>query len=163
MKVLIIACGETGVTLKAAKKIKEALNDDVDVVDGKEVTTLANYDAYVLGTNVRFSKLNKRFIKLAKEAEKLGCDVKRYVYVCGAEIEKKDDMKAAAKKAAPWADEVFYVWGELHTDGLRFFKKYAVESFIQGRKKDGLPSPRILDKEIRALARRIKDDYAERN
>lgn len=154
MNVLIVACGDTGVTLKVATKLKQQLTGlSVDVVDGKDKIELAGYDEYVLGTNVHFGKFNKRFYKALKSLRKIA--KRPYVYICGAEIEKKDKFENAMAKEVPEAKCARFVWGELHSDVARGFKKFAIESFYRGRKDDGLPIPKLLDKEIKALSRQI--------
>lgn len=154
MNILIVACGDTGVTLKVAAKLKQLLvGASVDIVDGKDKLNLSGYDEYVLGTNIHFGKFNKRFYKALKVLRKSGKSP--YVYISGAEIEKKESYEKSMTKEAPEAKCVRFVWGELHSDAVRGFKKFAIESFFKGRKDDGLPIPKLLDKEIKALARQI--------
>lgn len=152
MKILIVACGETGVTLKAAQKL--ALLVNADVSDGK-MKDLSEYDAIVLGTNVRFGRLNKKFCKYAKKLKI--SDKKTFVFISGAEIEREEHYIELAREKLPSSIDIRYVWGELNANNVSGFKRYAVESFISGRKKDGLARPRLLDKEIAALSRSINE------
>ncbi len=152
MSVLIIACGDLGCTLKVGKKLGELIGGEI--IDGKEKRDLTEYNDIVLGTNIRFGKFNKRFYKYLRNLEKT--DKRVYIYICGAEAEKKEQYINQMKEEAPFAKEIRFVWGELDASKAKFFKKYAIESFIMGRKKDGLSKPRILDKEIRELANLIR-------
>lgn len=152
MSVLIIACGDLGCTLKAGKKLGDLIGGAA--YDGKEKRDLTGYDDIVLGTNIRFGKFNKRFYKYVRKLEKM--DKRVYVYICGAEVEKNDYYIDMMKKEVPFAKDIRFVWGELDSSKAKFFKKYAIESFIMGRKKDGLAKPRILDKEIREIANSIR-------
>ncbi len=153
MSVLIIACGDLGCTLKAGKKLGELIGGLA--IDGKEKRDLAEYDDIVLGTNIRFGKFNKRFYRYLRYLKKT--DKRVYIYICGAEVEKKEQYIEQMKEEAPFAKEIRFVWGELDSSKAKFFKKYAIESFIMGRKNDGLSKPRILDKELRELANAIRN------
>lgn len=155
MRVLIVACGHTGVTLKVANKMAKMLSGvAVDVIDGKSKQDVSGYDVYVLGSNVHFGKLNKNFVKRLSEVTFVAPKAELYGYICGAEIEKSDLMIKKMSELASFA-LVRHVWGELNSSGTRFFRKFAIESFKKGRKDDGLPEPRILDKELKAIARAI--------
>lgn len=153
MSVLIIACGDFGCTLKAGIKLGELVGGVT--IDGKESRDLSEFDDIVLGTNIRFGKFNKRFYKYLRKLKK--SDKRVYIYICGAEIEKDKQFIEYMKEEAPFAKDVRFVWGELDPSKAKFFKKYAIESFIMGRKKDGLTKPRLLDKEIRELAKNIAE------
>lgn len=151
--ILIVACGEFGATLKAGRKLGELVSGAV--IEGKEKRDIKEYDIIVLGTNIRFNKFNKRFFKWLKAVKK--ADKPLYIYICGAEIEAQESHIQRMREEAPFAKDIRYVWGELDASKAKRFKKYAIESFIEGRKKDGLSKPRILDKEIRELAASIKE------
>lgn len=151
MKTLIIVCGKTGVTYKAGNMLAKLIGD-ATVTDGK-VKDVDGFDVYVLGTNVRFGKFNKRFLKLLPKMQ----EAKLFVYICGAEIEREEYYIDCMRKLAPFAADIAYVWGELDPSKAKFFDKYAIESFIDGRRKDGLPRPRLLEKEIKALANKIRE------
>ncbi|MBR2970301.1 MAG: hypothetical protein IKC48_00685 [Clostridia bacterium] len=74
MKIAIISCGKVGATAKAAGRLKELLvGHDVDIFDGKEAAVVSGYDAYVLGTNIRFGKFSKSFRKAAKNCVGKDC------------------------------------------------------------------------------------------
>lgn len=151
MSVLIIACGDLGCTLKVGKRLEELVGGKT--IDGKESRDLSDFDDIVLGTNIRFGKFNKRFYKYVRKLKKT--DKRVYIYICGAEIEKSEQYIEYMRQEVPFAKDVRFVWGELDSSKAKFFKKYAIESFIMGRKKDGLTKPRLLDKEIRELATSI--------
>ena len=155
MKIKIIACGDTGVTLKAGERLAKML-DGVEVIDGRSKKFDLDADIYVLGTNVHFGKFNKQFIKLVNKLK----DARIFVYISGAEVEKNDFYIEKARSLLPDALDIRYVWGELSSAGKPFFKRFAIQSFIDGRKKDGLPKPQILDKELRYLKQSIKDEVA---
>lgn len=154
MKILIIACGDLGTTYKAGEKLRELIGGDLG--DGKMKYDLGDYDAVVMGTNVRFGKFNKRFYKNLKKIKKADKDL--YIYICGAEAEKSEHYVDAMRKEAPLAKDIGYFWGELDASRAKRMEKYAIESFITGRKKDGLAKPRLLDKKIRAFASVIKGE-----
>lgn len=154
MSVLIVACGDTGVTLKAGNILAEMIGDAV-VVDGKAKFDLSA-DTYVLGTNVHFGKFNKRFLKLAKRLSENNSKI--YVYISGAEVERSRHYINLARDVIPNAEDIRYVWGELDPRGVSFFKRFAIDSFIDGRRKDGLPKPRLLDKELRALSQSVREN-----
>lgn len=158
MSVLIVACGNTGVTLKAAKILSTMIG--AEAISAKE--KIIEADTYVLGTNVRFGKFNKKFLKLVKKLIKKGKKI--YVFICGAEIERSQYYIDKAYDTVPCAEEIKYVWGELNALDASKIDKFFIETFIDGRKKDGLPKPRLLTKEIRALADAIdKNENMEAN
>lgn len=153
MKIAIISCGKIGATAKAAGRLKEFLvGHEVDIFDGKEAAQVSGYDSYVLGTNIRFGKFSKSFRKAAKRLR----GQRLYIYISGADIEKASLHIDKMRSTVPEARSIRHVWGELNIEGTRGFTKFAIQSTIDGRQKDKLPSARILDKELRALAAEIE-------
>ncbi len=150
MKIAIIPFGNLGCTSKAAEILrKEIENSEISDTLG---------DISILGTNVRFGKFNKRFLKFVKKnIAKSGSDSKIFVYIVGAEIERADHYIDEMRKLLPTAVAIRYVWGTLETEGASRMEKFAIESFTDGRRKDGLPKPRLLEKELRALASEVAE------
>lgn len=155
MSIIIIACGKTGVTLKAAKKLGELIGGEVEVTENAKID-LSSYDTVVLGTNVRYGKFDKRFNRLARSLKK--SNKKVFAFICGAEIEKEKQHLSLARETLPFAKEIVHVWGEINLEGKSAVTKFILESFLDGRKKDGLPKPRLLDKQIVALAKSITEN-----
>ena len=152
MNIKVIAFGHTGVTLKAGQMLAKNL-DGAEIIDGRTKFDLTDADAYVLGTNVHFGKFNKRFIKFIKKIK----GAKVFLYICGAEIERSGYYIDKAREILPDALDIKYVWGELNSNGQPFLRRFAIDSFIDGRKKDGLPRPQIMEKEILSLRQSIKE------
>ena len=153
MKTLILAFGHTGVTKKAAEKLAELIgNAEIAEEIPKE---LGGYDNYVLGTNVHFGRLNKRFKKCVKNHAEVLRAANTFVYVVGVEVESSEKYINLAKDVVPFARDVRYVWGELNMEGATHFQRFFIDCYISGRRSDGLPKPRLLDKEIRYLSESI--------
>ncbi|MBR2970302.1 MAG: hypothetical protein IKC48_00690 [Clostridia bacterium] len=74
----------------------------------------------------------------------------------GVDVEKASIHIDNMKSVVPEARSIRHVWGELNIEGTRGFTKFAIQSAIEGRQKDKLPSPRILDKELRSLVADIE-------
>ena len=157
MKTLILAFGNTGVTRKAAERLAELLGG-ADIAE-KPPKDLGGYDHYVIGTNVRFGKLNKRFRKFAKKKRAFLEELPVYLYVVGVEIERSEKYIELARRAIPSAREIRYVWGELNTEDVSSFERFFIKCYIDGRNDDHLPKPRLLDKELRALSESVKENF----
>ena len=155
MRTLILVFGHTGVTRKAAERLAEFL-EDAEIMEGIPDELPSGFDNYVLGTNVHFGKLNKHFKKCVKKYGEIFRFVNTYVYIVGVEVENSDKYIRLAKKVAPFAQDIRYVWGELNVEGTTKFQRFFIEAYISGRKGDNLPKPRLLDKEIRKLSENIK-------
>ena len=153
MKTLILVFGHTGVTKKAAEKLADLL-ENAEIAE-QIPEDLGGYDNYVLGTNVHFGKLNKRFKKCVKKYGDIFRSANTFVYVVGVEVESSDKYIRLAKCVVPFAWDIRYVWGELNLQGATSFQRFFIGAYISGRKGDGLPKPRLLDKEIRSLSESI--------
>ena len=142
---VVLAFGEE-TTSKVAATIASKLDADLIVnekmLDGATVV--------VAGTHVRMGKFNKRYIRFVK---KYAAKVRIYTFIVGAEIEKKQKYVDLAGRLS--GGKVWYVWGELNANKAKGLKKFALQAFIDGRRQDGLPTPRLLDKEIAALCREV--------
>lgn len=153
MKTLILAFGHTGVTKKAAERLAELIGD-AEIVE-EIPKEFGGYDNYVFGTNVHFGKLNKRFKKCVKKYDEILRTANTFVYVVGVEVESSEKYIRLAKDVVPFAGDVRYVWGELNMEGATSFQRFFIDCYISGRRGDGLPKPRLLDKEIRYLSESI--------
>lgn len=155
-KTLIIPFGDLGVTQKAAEKLSAFLGEGNAEIAKTPPKELLGYHNYVLGMNVRFGKLNKRFRKYVKRNLEALERLPVYLFVVGVEIENSKKYISLAKKALPSAREIRYVWGELNLEGASAFERFFIKCYIDGRRGDKLPKPRLLDKEIRGLADLIR-------
>lgn len=149
MTIKIVPFGDMGSTEKAAEILAENIEGAVICGSLGEAT---DSDILVVGVNIHFGKFNKRFVK---EFKKIGITSPVYIYLVGAQIEKQEEMTDKMRALIPDALGIKYVWGELKTEGARGLKKFAIQSFIDGRRKDGLPKPKLLDKVIKAFAHDI--------
>ena len=150
MRILILYSGQLGTTKRVAEQLAEEVGADVASTEKKY--DVSEYDIVVLGTNIRMGRFNRRFLKALKRTK----GKQRFIYIVGAEIERKDYFIARAALDAEDA-KIRYVWGELNSEGTKGFTKFALESFVEGRRKDNLPVPRLLQREIIALISDIKD------
>ena len=156
---MILTFGHTGVTRKAAERLAELLKN-AEIMEGIPEEFPSGFDSYVLGTNVHFGRLNKQFKKCVKQYGEVFQLSNTFVYVVGVEVEKSEKYIRLAKKVVPYAWDVRYVWGELNAEGATSFQRFFIEAYRSGREGDGLPKPRLLDKEIRMLSESI-NHFAE--
>lgn len=148
-KVAVLAFGgET--TAKVAAKIANEVGAKV-CKSAKELTDEA---IVVVGTHIRMGKFDNKFVRFAK---KYSGKVKIFTFLVGAAIESK--QKFIEKAQSLTGDRVWYVWGELNVASAKGLKRFALQAFADGRRQDGLPAPRLLEKEINALCRAVCEEH----
>lgn len=160
MKTAIIFSGNIITTELVANMIKKGLNHEVDIFDTSKTFYIdfSEYDNFVLGTNVRYGRLNKRFFKCVKKMKKYVTDKQNYfVYICGIQVEKAQEYIAKAKKAINTICDYYFVGGELKAEEAKGFAKFVINSIIAGFTKDNKELPALIDENINKLIDSIND------
>ncbi len=150
---MIYAFTDTGTTKKAAEMLKDLLGGDA-LVEENPSRILEGFSSYVLGTNVHFGRLNRRFRRFLKRWDETLRGANVCIFLVGARSEESEKYLALARKLAPYAAEIRFVWGELNRTG-NAFQRFFIDCLIEGRRDDKLPRPRLLEKELRALAETV--------
>ncbi len=160
MKTAIIFSGNIITTELVANMIKNGVNHDVDIFDTSKTFYIdfSEYDNFVLGTNVRYGKLNKRFVRCVKKMKKYVLPTQNYfVYICGIQFEKAQNYIKKAKKLINNGCEYYFVGGELKTDGSKGLHKILIQSIISDYNKNQKKLPTLIDDNINKLINSINE------
>ena len=156
MKTAIIFSGNISTTKKIADIIKSKVNHQVDIFDTSKrfYIDFSEYDNFVLGTNVRYGKLNKRFIRTIKKMKSYVTDKKNYfVYI-------KEEYKTSADEYIQYAKlivdrkptDYYFVGGLFPETKIGGFTKFLLNRVIKDFKDHNMALPTLINDNIDKLS-----------
>lgn len=161
MKTAIIFSGTTGTCEIVAKLIDKGIKHSCDIFDTSKTFYIDfdEYDNFILGTNVRFGNLNKRFKRLFKKMKQYTTDKQNYyVYICGADINRAEDYISEAREIIDVTCDYYFVGGEVKLENTKgFFNKMILKSYMKTYNKTHDENPSIIYENIDKLVESIND------
>ena len=161
MKTAIIFSGNNGTTEIVANMISKKLNHTVDIFDTSKTFYIdfEEYDNFVLGTNIRYGNLNKRFIKLLSKMQNYTTDKQNYyVYITGADVDKAEDYIAKARNVVNVICDYYFVGGELNISNLKFINKLIAKSYLKSYLTSHENNPSLIYENIDTLVESINSE-----
>ena len=110
------------------------LNHSCDIFDTSKrfYIDFDEYDNFVLGTNVKYDKLNKRFYRLYNKMKQYTTDNQNYfVYICGADKYKAEEYIANARELIDVVCDYYFVGGEIVLSKFKFVSKMLAKSYLK--------------------------------
>lgn len=159
MNDLILVCGNLGSTLKCAEILKRRLNGDSCILQADDTAEVKaalaekdEFDALIIGTNIRMGKPNKKFRKWAKIIRKNLSDKQIYVYMLCAWGEKSDLYIQKIRKILPCAKQIIYAGGVLNAEQATGFVRDLVVDIRKDFVNNGRQLPAIYRKSLESFA-----------
>ena len=164
MKTAVIFSGNEGTCEIVANMIKKGLNHEVDVFDTSKrfYIDFDEYDNFILGTNVRFGRLNNRFKKCFKIMKKYTTnDQNYYCYICGAyKINAEKDIEDARNLIDVTCD-YYFVGGEVNISKMKGFNKILGKKFAKNFSCEDAETPELIYENIDKLIESINNEDKE--
>ena len=160
MRTAIIFSGNTGTCELVANMISKKLNHGYEIFDTSKrfYIDFDEFDNFVLGTNVRYGRLNKRFKRLYTKMKTYTTDKQNYfVYICGAEKSRAEDYIASARDVIDTVCDYYFVGGEIKTNELKGMAKLLAKSYQKTYNAKYENSPEILYENIDKLTDSINE------
>lgn len=160
MKTAIIFCGNTGTCEVIANMISKKLNHNFDIFDTSKrfYIDFDEYDNFVLGTNVKFGKLNKRFYRLLNKMKEYTVNSQNYfVYICGADKDCAEEYIAKAREVIDVTCDYYFVGGEIKLSNLKGFNKLIAKSYLKQYNLKHQESPQIIFENIDKLVESLNN------
>lgn len=160
MRTAIIFSGNTGTTELVANMLSKKLNHGYDIFDTSKrfFIDFDEYDNFVLGTNIRYGKLNKRFKRLYTKMKQYTTDKQNYfVYICGAEKSKAEEYIADARSIVDTICDYYFVGGEVKIKEIKGIAKVLANSYMKAYKAKYENNPEIIYENIDKLADCLND------
>lgn len=156
---LILYFGHFGTTKKVAEILKGYLPDSV-CIDGSNYKKINfnDYNQIIFGSNIRDSKLNKRFLKFYKKYEKFNYVAETYAYICSADENKANEYINLMKNTTG-IKNVIFAGGELNLENARGLSKSVIRMCIEDFNRKGLVLPQIKDSNLKELSEIVKFNY----
>lgn len=155
---LILYFGNYGTTKKVAYLLANELTD-CEVVDGTEkIIDLAAYDKVIIGTNIRMSKPNKKFLKWCKKNKQFLSSHSVSSYIVGADYAKGRKYIEKIVGILSNVKDVVFVGGEFHPELAKGFDRRILLNCIYEYKKRDLDLPSLDENKIHQFALKIKED-----
>lgn len=140
MRNLIIYATNSGTTKEIAEEINSLLIDKATIIDAQKFVEqnseidFSSYDNIIMGTNVRFNRINRYFKKCAKiiNAELFLKENKPniYCYISGCDYEDANDIAADVSVTLAGKPIVFFVGGSLAENGVQSLKNIIMNKII---------------------------------
>ncbi len=172
MKLLIAYATKTGTTLDCAEMLGEHFSGhQVFLADlEKEMPSVSDFDAVVIGSHVRAGKIHKRAKQFAAECEGTIGDKRLALYLCCCFSDAADDYfkKNYSEALLERSLTNMCFGGEIRMDRQKGLDKlimkiavHAIKSNNQSEDRDvDIPMPAILPENIRRMADAIKQGGA---
>lgn len=160
MKTAIIFSGNTGTTELVATMLSKKLNHSFEIFDTSKrfFIDFDEFDNFVLGTNVRYGKLNKRFKRLFTKMKQYTTDSQNYfVYICGAEKSRAEDYIASAREIIDVVCDYYFVGGEIRISELKGMSRVLANSYFKSYNTKYEYSLELIYENIDKLAECIND------
>lgn len=161
MKTAIIFSGNISTTKKIAEIIKSKVNHDVDIFDTSKrfYIDFEEYDNFVLGTNVRYGKLNKRFIRAVIKMKKYVNENQKYfVYITGADITRAEEYIRYAKLIVERNPVNYYFVGGLFPDTkIGKFTNFILKKFKEDLRLRHMELPTLIENNINMLVSTLNE------
>lgn len=168
MKLLIAYATKTGTAEDCAKKLGEHFAGHEVVLANleAEMPSVADFDAVVIGSNVRAGKIHKRVGQFAAECEKTLGDKKLGLYLCCCFSDSAEDyfIKNFSPTLRDKSVANLCFGGEVRMDRQRGLDKLIMRIAINAIKSNNrdedrdrdIPMPAIIPENIRRMADAIK-------
>ncbi len=132
MNTLIVYASKYGCTEKCARLIKEELNDQIDLINLKNVKdiNLSNYDKVIIGGSIYIGKIQKEVTEFcSKHLDKLS-DKRIGLFICGMVEGEAINTELNANfppELLKIAEVKEYIGGEFLLDKMSFIDKMIVK------------------------------------